>query len=62
MQWGGIVHLAVVCAVLGYLFYNYALTKLDAVQVATWVYLRPPIAAGGAAILASGWLVSRSRW
>ncbi len=35
MQWCGSVYLAVGGAVLGCLFYTYALTKLDAVQVAT---------------------------
>ncbi len=43
-QWLAILYLAVVCSVLAYFFYNYALTRLEASQVAAWVYLEPVVA------------------
>ena len=43
-QWGAIAYLAVVCSVLAYFFYNYALARMEASQAAAWVYLEPPVA------------------
>lgn len=43
-QWGAIAYLAVVCSVLAYFFYNYALARMDAGQAAAWVYLEVPVA------------------
>lgn len=43
-QWLSILYLAVVCSVLAYFFYNYALTKIEATQAAVWIYLEPVVA------------------
>ena len=43
-QWGAIAYLAVVCSVLAYFFYNYALARMEASQAAAWIYLEPPVA------------------
>jgi drug/metabolite transporter (DMT)-like permease len=43
-QWLAIVYLAVVCSVIAYVLYNYALTRLRASQVTAWMYLEPPVA------------------
>lgn len=43
-QWLNIVYLGVVCSVIAYFFYNYALSRLEAGKVAAWIYLEPPVA------------------
>lgn len=43
-QWISILYLAVVCSVLAYFFYNYALTQIEASQAAVWIYLEPVVA------------------
>lgn len=43
-QWISIVYLAVVCSVLAYFFYNYALSQIEATKVSAWVYLEPIVA------------------
>ncbi len=51
-QWLAIAYLAVVCSVVAYILYNFALTRLQAGKVAAWMYLEPPIAVfAGAAVL-----------
>ncbi len=54
-QWAAIVYLAVVCSVLAYFFYNYALARIEASKAAAWLYLEPPVAMVlGAALLGEG--------
>lgn len=43
-QWISIVYLAVVCSVLAYFFYNYALSQIEATRAAVWIYLEPVVA------------------
>lgn len=50
-QWWAIGFLAVVCSVMAYFFYNYALSKVEAAKVAAWVYLEPPVAVVFGALL-----------
>ncbi len=51
-QWVAILYLAVVCSVMAYFFYNYALTQIEATKASVWVYLEPVVAvAFGAALL-----------
>ena len=40
-QWGSILYLAVICSSGGYLLWNYALSKLEAVKASVWLYLEP---------------------
>ena len=40
-QWGSILYLAVICSSCGYLLWNYALSKLEAVKASVWLYLEP---------------------
>jgi len=40
-QWGSILFLAVVCSAGGYLLWNYALSKTEAVKASVWLYLEP---------------------
>ena len=40
-QWMSILYLAVVCSGGGYLLWNYALSKLEAVKASVWLYLEP---------------------
>jgi len=40
-QWESILYLAVVCSTGGYLLWNYALSKLEAVKASVWLYLEP---------------------
>jgi drug/metabolite transporter (DMT)-like permease len=51
LQWGVIAYLALVCSVMAYFFYNYALSKLEATKVSVWIYLEPPIAIALGAML-----------
>ena len=51
-QWGAIAYLAIVCSVLAYFFYNYALARVEASRAAAWIYLEPPVAVAlGAVVL-----------
>jgi len=50
-QWGAIIFLAVVCSVMGYFFYNYALSQVEASKAAVWIYLEPPVAVVFGALL-----------
>jgi len=43
-QWAAIIYLSLVCSVLAYFFYNYALTKIEATKASAWVYLEPVVA------------------
>ncbi|MFA5869748.1 MAG: DMT family transporter [Candidatus Bathyarchaeia archaeon] len=40
-QWVSILYLAVVCSTGGYLLWNYALSKTEAVKASVWLYLEP---------------------
>lgn len=41
IQWVGVLYLAIVCSGLGYFLWNLALSKLEAVKAAVWLYLEP---------------------
>jgi drug/metabolite transporter (DMT)-like permease len=41
IQWVGVLYLAVVCSGLGYFLWNFALSRLEAVKAAVWLYLEP---------------------
>lgn len=43
-QWAAVAYLSLVCSVLGYFFYNYALSRIEASKAAVWIYLEPPVA------------------
>lgn len=43
-QWLAILYLSLVCSVIAYFFYNFALSRLEASKAAVWVYLEPPVA------------------
>ena len=40
-QWSSILYLALVCSGLAYFMWNYALSKIEAVKAAVWLYLEP---------------------
>jgi len=50
-QWGSILYLALVCSGLAYFMWNYALSKVEAVQAAVWLYLEPVAAFIGEALI-----------
>jgi drug/metabolite transporter (DMT)-like permease len=50
-QWASIFFLALVCSVCGYLLWNYALSKLETMKAAVWLYLEPLAAFIGEALL-----------
>jgi drug/metabolite transporter (DMT)-like permease len=50
-QWESILYLAVVCSTGGYLLWNYALSKLEAVKATVWLYLEPVAAFMGSYVL-----------
>jgi drug/metabolite transporter (DMT)-like permease len=50
-QWLSVVYLAVVCSGGGYLLWNYALSRLESVRAAVWLYLEPVAAFTGEALL-----------
>lgn len=50
-QWLSVLYLAVVCSGGGYLLWNYALSRLEAVRAAVWLYLEPVAAFIGEALL-----------
>lgn len=51
LQWLAIAYLGVVCSVLAYLCYNYALARIEASRAAVWIYLEPPVAVALGALL-----------
>jgi drug/metabolite transporter (DMT)-like permease len=50
-QWLAIAYLGLVCSVLAYFFYNYALSQIEASKAAAWIYLEPPVAVALGALL-----------
>jgi len=50
-QWLCVFYLAVVCSSMGYLLWNYALSKLETVKASVWLYLEPVAAFTGEAVL-----------
>lgn len=50
-QWIAVLFLASVCSGLAYFLWNYALSKIDSVQAAVWLYLEPVVAFIGVFIL-----------
>jgi len=50
-QWGSILYLAVVCSGGGYLLWNFALSRTEAVRAAVWLYIEPVAAFVGEALL-----------
>ncbi len=50
-QWIAILFLASICSGLAYFLWNYALSRIDSVQAAVWLYLEPVIAFIGVFIL-----------
>lgn len=40
-QWGSIFYLAIICSSVGYLLWNYALSRTEAVKASVWLYLEP---------------------
>jgi drug/metabolite transporter (DMT)-like permease len=50
-QWISVLYLAVVCSGGGYLLWNYALSRLETVKAAIWLYLEPVAAFMGEAVI-----------
>ena len=50
-QWGSILYLALVCSGLAYWMWNYALSKVEAMRAAVWLYLEPVAAFIGEALI-----------
>ncbi len=50
-QWLCVLYLAVVCSGGGYFLWNYALSRLESVRAAVWLYLEPVAAFIGEALL-----------
>ncbi|MCX6642740.1 MAG: EamA family transporter [Candidatus Bathyarchaeota archaeon] len=50
-QWLCVFYLAIACSSIGYLLWNYSLSKLEAVKASVWLYLEPVAAFTGEAIL-----------
>ena len=50
-QWLSVLYLAVVCSGGGYLLWNYALSRLESVRAAVWLYLEPVAAFTGEAVI-----------
>jgi drug/metabolite transporter (DMT)-like permease len=50
-QWIAILFLASICSGLAYFLWNYALSSIDAVQAAIWLYLEPVVAFIGVFII-----------
>jgi drug/metabolite transporter (DMT)-like permease len=42
-QWASVLYLAIACSLLGFLVFNYALTKIDASQATTYLYMEPVV-------------------
>lgn len=57
-QWSALLYLSLVCSVLGYLAWNFALSRIEASRASVWIYAEPVIAlALGMSILGEtyGW-------
>jgi drug/metabolite transporter (DMT)-like permease len=50
-QWSCVIYLAVVCSGGGYLLWNFALSRLESVRAAIWLYLEPVAAFLGEAVI-----------
>jgi drug/metabolite transporter (DMT)-like permease len=50
-QWTSVLYLALICSGLGYLMWNFALSALEAVKAAVWLYLEPVPAFIGEAVV-----------
>lgn len=50
-QWIAVIFLASICSGLAYFLWNYALSKIESVQAAVWLYLEPVVAFIGSFIL-----------
>lgn len=50
-QWLSVLYLAIVCSGGGYLLWNYALSRLESMRAAIWLYLEPVAAFVGEALL-----------
>lgn len=50
-QWANVLYLSLVCSVLGYFLWNFALLRLEAVKAAVWLYLEPVAAFVGEALV-----------
>jgi drug/metabolite transporter (DMT)-like permease len=50
-QWVSVLYLAVVCSGGGYLLWNFALSRLESVRAAIWLYLEPVAAFLGEAVI-----------
>jgi len=51
VQWVSVLYLALVCSGLGYFLWNYALSRLEAVRAAVWLYMEPVAAFIGEALI-----------
>lgn len=51
VQWVIGLYLALICSGLGYLLWNYALSRLEAVRAAVWLYMEPVAAFIGEALI-----------
>jgi drug/metabolite transporter (DMT)-like permease len=51
VQWVSVLYLALVCSGLGYFLWNYALSRLEAVRAAIWLYMEPVAAFVGEALI-----------
>jgi drug/metabolite transporter (DMT)-like permease len=50
-QWTSVLYLAIVCSGGGYLLWNFALSRLESVRAAIWLYLEPVAAFLGEALI-----------
>jgi len=50
-QWLSVLYLAVVCSGGGYLLWNFALSRMESVRAAIWLYLEPVAAFVGEAVI-----------
>ncbi len=50
-QWIAVLFLASICSGLAYFLWNYALSRIDSVQAAVWLYLEPVVAFVGVFVL-----------
>jgi len=50
-QWLGILYLSIACSGLGYLLWNFALSRLETVRAAVWLYLEPVAAFVGESLV-----------
>lgn len=51
LQWSSVIFLALICSGLGYFLWNFALSRLEAVKAAVWLYLEPIVAFIGETII-----------